>query len=441
MLKNLREAFKIKEVRRKIIITILLLLVYRLGCWLPAPGIVLGSFQSVVENDNAGFLSVISAVSGSALANGAILALGVVPYINASIIMQLLAVAIPSLERLSKQGEEGKKKMALYTKVCALALAIIQSVGIVIGFGASSLDSATFFGSTVATGFLVVCILVAGAMFTVWLGDKITSLGIGNGLSLLIFVGLLATAGRAIFNSISSIVGGNLEGLWSLLIFFVAIILIFGFIVYIDSAERRIPVQYAKQMKGRKMYGGQNTNIPIKINASGVMPIIFATAIITFPQLIMSIFWYSTEEGSAYMWYAQNLGAGTWLYSVLVALLIFVFSYFYAQIMFNPEDVSRQIQQNGGFIPGYRPGKPTSEYLKRVSNRITLWGAIFLSLIALIPSLMFKALNDVLMLGMSGSLISAFSATGLLIVVSVALELDKQLEAQLLMRNYKGFLK
>ena len=248
MLKNLREAFKIKEVRKKIIFTLLLLLVYRIGCWLPAPGIKLGSFQAVVDGDSGGFLSVISAISGSALANGAILALGVVPYINSSIIMQLLAVAIPSLERLSKQGEEGKKKMALYTKICALILAIIQSIGIVIGFGADSLDSATFFGSSFATGAVVVCILVAGAMFTVWLGDKITSLGIGNGLSLLIFVGLLATAGRAIFNSISSISPSNLEGLWALIIFAVAIILIFGFIVFIDSAERRIPVQYAKQM-------------------------------------------------------------------------------------------------------------------------------------------------------------------------------------------------
>ena len=441
MLKNLREAFKIKEVRKKIIITLVLLLIYRIGCWLPTPGIVIGSFQSVVDKDGGGFLSLISAITGNALSNGALLALGVGPYINASIIMQLLAVAIPSLERLSKQGEEGKRKMAFYTKICALILALTQAIGIVVGFGAGNLDSATFFGSTWLTGAVVVAILVAGAMFTVWLGDKITSLGIGNGLSLLIFVGLLATAGRAIANSVTDIASGNLEGLWSLIIFAVAIIIIFGFIVFIDSAERRIPVQYAKQMKGRKMYGGQSTNIPIKINSSGVMPIIFATAIITFPQLLMSIFWYSTEEGSAYMWYAQNLGAGTWLYSVLVAFLIFVFSYFYSQIMFNPEDVSRQIQQNGGFIPGYRPGKPTSDYLKRVSNRITLWGAIFLSLVALIPSLMFKTLNTVLNLGMSGSLISAFSATGLLIVVSVALEIDKQLEAQLLMRNYKGFLK
>ncbi len=434
MFKNLKEAFKIKDVRKKIIFTLLLLLVYRIGCWLPTPGIKLDTFKSAITS-GGDFLNIISAVSGGALASGAVLALGVVPYINASIIIQLLTVAIPSLERLSKQGEDGRKKISAYTRICALILAIIQSVGIVVSFGANSLDSAVFFGSTWATGALVVCILTAGSMFTVWLGEKITALGIGNGLSLLIFVGLLSSAGQAIFNSIAGISSSNLENIWTLLIFFALLVLIFGFIVWIDSAERRIPVQYAKQMKGRKMYGGQNTNIPIKINASGVMPIIFATALISFPQLVMSIFWYSTEEGSAYMWYAKNMGAGTWPYTILVAILILLFSYFYSQISFNPEDVSRQIQQNGGFIPGYRPGKTTADYLKKVSNRLTLWGAIFLGLVALVPSFIFT------FIGSSGSLVNAFSATGLLIVVSVALELDKQLEAQLLMRNYKGFLK
>ena len=434
MFKTLKEAFKIKDVRRKILITLLLLLIYRIGCWLPTPGIALGTYQEAVSA-GGDFLSVISAVSGSALANGALLALGVVPYINASIIMQLLTVAIPPLERLSKQGEEGKKKISMYTRICALILAIIQSIGIVVGFGVDSLDTSVFFGSAFATGAVVVCILVAGAMFTVWLGEKITALGVGNGLSLLIFVGLLSSAGTAIFNTIAGISSTNLENIWTLLIFLLMLVLIFGFIVWIDNAERRIPVQYAKQIKGRKMYGGQNTNIPIKINASGVMPIIFATAIISFPQLIMSIFWYSTEEGSAYMWYAENLGAGTWPYVIIVAALILLFSYFYSTISFNPEDISRQIQQNGGFIPGYRAGKPTADYLKKVSNRITLWGAIFLALIALVPSFIFS------LIGSSGSLINAFSATGLLIVVSVALEIDKQLEAQLLMRNYKGFLK
>lgn len=435
MFKNLKEAFKIKEVRNKILLTLLLLLLYRIGCWLPTPGINVAVYQDAVAS-GGDFLSIISAISGNALSNGAILALGVVPYINASIIIQLLTVAIPSLEKLSKAGEEGRKKISLYTRIAALILAILQSIGIVVGFGVNSLNTGLVFGSPVATGAVVVCILVAGAMFTVWLGEKITALGIGNGLSLLIFVGLLSSAGKAIFENIQKVFQGNLEYLWTLLIFFGILLVIFALIVFIDSSERRIPVQYAKQIKGRKMYGGQNTNIPIKINANGVMPIIFATAIISFPQLIMSIFWYSTEEGSAYMWYARNLGAGTPLYIVLVAVLILAFSYFYSMISFNPEDVSRQIQQNGGFIPGYRAGKTTTDYLKRVSNRITLWGAIFLAFIALIPSIIIMVIP-----GISGSLVNAFSATGLLIVVSVALEIDKQLEAQLLSRVYKGFLK
>lgn len=430
MFKTLKEAFKIKEVRRSILITLLLLLIYRIGCWLPTPGIALSNFTSSVT-EGGDFLSIISAVSGNALTNGALLALGVVPYINASIIMQLLTVAIPALERLSKQGEDGKKKIAKYTKICALVLAIAQAVGIVVGFGSSSLDTSIFFGNVWLTGAIVVAILVAGSMFTVWLGDKITSLKVGNGLSLLIFVGLLSTAGKAIFDNIAGISSTNLENIWNLLIFFALLLVIFAFIVWIDNAERKIPVQYAKQIKGRKMYGGQNSNIPMKINSSGVMPIIFATALISFPQLIMSIFWLNTD---AYLWYQDNLGAGTWLYALLSAVLILFFSYFYSQISFNPEDVSRQIQQNGGFIPGYRAGKPTADYLKKVSNRITLWGAIFLAVIALIPGFIFSLVSP-------GSLVNAFSATGLLIVVSTALEVQKQLESQLLMRNYKGFLK
>ncbi len=432
MFKTLKEAFKIKEVRNKILLTLLLLLIYRVGCWLPIPGIAISNFTA--EAGSSDFLSIISAVSGSALTNGAVLALGVVPYINASIIIQLLSAAIPSLERLSKQGEDGKKKIALYTRIAALVLAFAQAIGIVVSFGPSSLDTSAI-PQTWLVGCIVVLVLVAGAMFTVWLGEKITNIGVGNGLSLLIFVGLLSSAGQAIFENIASL-GENIDNIWTLLIFLAAVVLIFGLIVWVDTAERKIPVQYAKQVKGRKMYGGQSTNIPIKVNASGVMPIIFAMAFLSFPQLIMSIFWYDTNPGSAYMWYSQYLGAGSWAYSVITAVLILLFSYFYSQISFNPEDISRQIQQNGGFIPGYRAGKPTAEYLKKVSNRITLFGAIFLAFIALVPTMAFTAIG-----GSTGSLVNAFSATGLLIVVSVALEFDKQLEAQMLMRNYKGFLK
>ncbi len=430
MFKTIVEAFKIKDVRRKILFTLGLLLIYRVGCWLPIPGIV-PSYYSGSTSD--GFLGLLSAVSGGALANGAILALGVLPYINASIIIQLLTIAIPKLERLSKQGEEGRKKINLYTKIAALVLALAQAIGIVVSFGSAAIDVTLFgvnFPSWIVASFIVV-VLVAGAMFTVWLGDKITDLGIGNGLSLLIFVGILSSAGTAIFNACAN-AANNLDYLWTLLGFLVAVIVIFGLIVWVDSAERRIPIQYAKQIKGRKMYGGQSTHIPIKVNASGVMPIIFATAIISFPQLLCSMFW---STSGFYAWYSKWLGAGSWVYSIVLAVLILFFSYFYAQLSFNPDDVSKQIQQNGGFIPGIRAGKPTSDYLKRVSKRITLFGAIFLAFIALVPTLVFTAISR------DGTLVNAFSATGLLIVVSVALEFNKQLESQMLMRNYKGFLK
>ena len=275
-------------------------------------------------------------------------------------------------------------------------------------------------------------ILTAGGMFTVWLGEKITQIGIGNGLSLLIFVGILSSAGNGIAAAISQ-VGNNIENLWMIIIYLVALVLIFGLIVFIDSSERRIGVKYAKQIKGRKMYGGQDTFIPIKLNASGVMPIIFASSLLTLPQLVMSMFW---PESNAYYWYQTYLGTSSWLYIVLLAVFIFLFAFFYAQMTFNTEEISRQMQQQGGFIPGIRPGKPTAEHLSKISKRITLFGAIFLAFIALVPSLAFKAVDDSTLT----SLINAFSTTGLLIIVSVALEFDKSLQQQMIIRNHKGFL-
>lgn len=430
MFKTIVEAFKIKDIRKKIFITLFLLLVFRIGCWLPIPGVDPTVYSTQAQD---GFLGLLSAVSGGALANGSFLALGVVPYINATIIVQLLSFAIPKLQALAKQGEEGRKKMNIYTKIAALVLAIAQAVGIVVSFGTSALDTNLFgtdFPLWIISTFVVI-LLVSGAMFTVWLGDKITELGVSNGLSLLIFIGILSTAGMSIANSISGI-ASDINNLWSLIGFIVAVILIFALIVWVDLAERKIPVQYAKQIKGRKMYGGQNTNIPIRVNANGVMPIIFAMAILTFPQLICSMFW---PNSSFFAWYSKWLGAGSWIYSVVLALLILFFSYFYSKLTFNPEDISKQIQQNGGFINKISPGKPTAEYLRKVSDRITLFGAIFLAFIALVPTLIFTAINS------DGTLVNAFSATGMLIVVSVALEFNKQLESQMLMRNYKGFLK
>ena len=430
MFKNLVNAFKTKEVRVKILLTLLLLLVYRIGCCLPIPGLQAEALVGVTADNS--FLGLLNSISGGSLSNGALLALGVSPYISASIIIQLLSIAIPSWQRLSKEGEEGRKKMARYTRIAALVLSIAQAVGIVLAFG-EIIDTRALWNGAPAwlISTFVGIALVAGGMFTVWLGERISDIGVGNGLSLLIFVGILSSLGTSLLTSIEG-VASNLNHLWNILIFLVAVLIIFFLIVFVDLAERKVPVQYAKQIKGRKMYGGQSTNIPIRVNASGVMPIIFASALLTFPQLIMSIFWPNSD---AMQWYNANMGAGSWPYIVLTALLILFFSYFYSQITFNPDDISKQIQQNGGFIPGIRPGKPTSDYLRKISNRVILFGAIFLAFIALVPNLVFKGISG------DSALINGFSATSLLIVVSVALEFDKQIEAQLLMRNYRGFLK
>ena len=430
MFKTIIDAFKIKEVRRKIFITLLLLFIFRVGCWLPIPGIMKDVFQSSVEADQNGFLGLLSTLSGGALSNASILALGVSPYINASIIIQLLQVAIPRLDDIAKSGEDGRKKINFYTRIAALIMAIAQAIGITISLSNNTLFDTRLWGSMAGLApVFTVIILVAGSMFTVWLGERITETGIGNGLSLLIFVGILSSAGTTILGAITSI-STNIEYLWNLLIFFVAVIVVFALIIFIDGAERKIPVQYAKQVKGRKTYNGQSNCIPVRVNGSGVMPIIFASALLSMPYMIISMFWPDAAEG-----YNKVLGSGTWLYIVLTALLILFFTYFYAQITFKPEDISKNIQQGGGFIEGVRPGKDTTNYIAKISKRITLFGAIFLAFIALVPSVVFTLVGGDLTI-----LTSAFSATGMMIVVSVALEFQKQLESQMITRNYKGFL-
>ena len=430
MFQTIVNAFKIKDVRRKILITIALIFVYRLGCYIPVPGVT--AFDGLNEFT---FLQLMSAVSGGALQSGTFFAMGIGPYINASIIIQLLTVGIPALERLSKQGEEGRRKINAYTRILTLVLAIAQAIGILVAFnsGAGVNLNALFgdegFGRFLSFAFLVI-VYTAGATLTMWLGERITDYGVSNGISLLIFAGILSTAGSAILGLLGQLGNPDLamNATWTLIGFVVAAIVIFGAIVAVNAAERKIPVQYAKQVKGRKMYGGQSTHIPIKVNASGVMPLIFSFAILSFPDLIMNLF------GVKENWWTQNVGTGTWIYTVILCVLILFFSYFYNQMQFNPDDISKSIQGNGGFIPGTRPGKPTADYLRRVSNRITLFGAIFLAALALIPSLVFKAIGG-------DSLVNVFSATGLLIIVSVALEFEQALQSQIMMKNYKGFLK
>ncbi len=442
MIETIKNAFKIKEIRRKIFMTFLLILIYRLGCFIPVPGISSSVFESAVQGNN--FFSIMSAITGGALSQGTLLAIGISPYINASIIMQLLTVAIPSLERLSKEGEEGKSKITKITRWVTLVIAIINAVGILFAFNTEGLFNTTMFGAglvlpTWVLFVFVTVIFVAGSMLTMWLGERITEYGISNGISILIFVGILASSGQAIVGNISSMITyGFVEGGgWNLTLFILILLVVFAFIVFVDGAERKVRVQYAKQVKGNKMYGGQSTHIPIKVNGGGVLPLIFAFSLMSLPQMIFSFF---GSESGIYVWWTRNMTTegGTWwgttIYLVSMTVLIFVFAFFYSQIQFNPMEISKNIQQNGGFLPGIRPGRETSDYLAKTILRITFWGALFLAIMALIPSTVFQLVGN-------SSLTNAYSATGMLIVVSVALEFDKALQNQIMMRHYKGFLK
>ena len=435
MLQTIINALKVKEIRTKVLWMLLLLLVFRVGCFIPVPGLDREVFgEAITTND---FLTLMSSITGGALSQGTLFALGIGPYINASIIMQLLCVGIPPLERLSKQGEEGRKKIAEITRYVTIGLALVQSIGIILTFAnqSNAINTSLFFGQAWVAGIFMAIVYTSGAFIVMWLGERITDYGVGNGQSMIIFTGILATGGMQITAKLQAI-PSDLSQIWDLVAFVLVSAVIFFAIVYVDLSERKVPVQYAKQMKGRKMYGGQSSVIPIRISGGGVMPLIFAFSILSFPQMIGSminggdnpfnIWWTNWMSASAQGW-------GAVVYSIVLCLLIFAFAFFYAQMQFNAEDVSKSIQQNGGFIQGIRPGKATEMYLNKINKRITLFGAIYLSLVALIPSIAFA--------WASFDLVNVFSTTGILIIVSVAMEFEKQLQAQLMMKNYKGFLK
>lgn len=439
MFETIKNAFGTKEIRVKIWATLLLLLVYRIGCFVPVPGLNVSVISQALEQSSAAsFLNVISAITGGSLSQGTLFALGIIPFINSFIIMQLLTLIIPKLEEMSKDGEEGRKKITQITRYVAIVLGVIQAIGIAFMWK-NYTDPIYGMQKNWLAMIYVIVILVGGSVMVMWLGERITEYGIGNGTSLIIFVGILSTAGTSLLNAFRT-VPTDPNKLWNIFGFLILVVALFALIVFMDGGERRITVQYAKQVKGNKMYGGQTTFIPIRVNASGVMPIIFASSFIMFPQMIIS-FIPKLAESKFGVWWMRNLttSGGTWwgslIYYIFLVVFIIFFAYFYSMIQFNPEDVSKNIQQYGGFIPGIRPGKPTSDYLKRINNRITLFGAIFLSIICVIPTFLFNVI------GKDIGLSSAFSATGLLIVVSVALEFNKSLESQIMMRHYKGFLK
>jgi preprotein translocase subunit SecY len=420
MFKTLVNAWKLPDIRKKILFTLLMLFVYRIGSFVPVPGTNVDYVaQQVANKQILGFLNL---MSGGALSNLTIFALGIVPYVNASIIMQLLTIAVPALERMAKEGEDGRKRIAAITRYLGVILGLIQAMGIIFGLGPQAVQDASWFNYLT----IIVC-LTSGTALIMWIGERITDKGIGNGISLLIFISIIARF-PSLVQTMFSNVGSGTMNIWVFILAALAAAAIVIGITFVDLGERRIPVQYAKRIVGRKMYGGQSTHIPMKVNQSGVMPLIFAITIMMFPGMIMQYF--QTSNSALYIGFEQTFGTGTPLYTIIYTLLIFFFTYFYSTIAFNPVEVSKNMQQNGGFIPGIRPGKSTSDYLQKILVRITFFGAIFLAALAALPNF-FTSFT-----GVTG----IFGATSLLIMVNVALETTRQLEAQLMMRHYKGFL-
>lgn len=418
MWETLKNAWRLEDLRRRILYTLGMLLVFRIGSFIPIPGIDHNYLAQLMEK--GGLLAFFDIISGGSFGNFTIFAMSITPYINSSIIMQLLTVAIPSLEKLAKEGEEGRKKIAQYTRYLTVVLAFVQALGITYGLRGIVISHSFF------SYFVVALTLTAGTAFLMWLGEQMTEKGIGNGISLLIFAGIVARLPMTIITMSQSIKAGAIS-IWAMPFIVVGAIALVAAVIFVDEGQRRIPVQYAKRVVGRRMYGGQSTHLPMKVNAGGVIPIIFAISILMLPQTI-SQFWPNSGIGR---WFDRYFNAGSALYLLLYAILIILFTYFYAQITFNPIEISDNIRQYGGFIPGIRPGRPTAEYLARVSNRITLAGALFLAGVAILPAA-FTSTSGIPLY---------FGGSAILIVIGVALETMKQLEAQMLMRHYKGFLK
>ena len=421
MLAALKNAMKIPDLRRKLLYTVALLAVYRIGSFVPVPGVDAVGLARQLGVDGGNIFGFLNLFTGGALERFTVFAQGVSPYITASIVMNLLGIVVPSLEKLSKEPD-GAKVIAKYTRYATVVLAIIQA------FGTTMMARAwgVMTNPNVFTLSLVTLTLTAGTMFTVWLGEKISEKGIGNGISLLIFVNIVAAMPAQTLNAIRAVGEGGLHPL-SLVVYFLITVVVIGAVVMITKGERKVPVQYAKRVVGRKVYGGQSTHIPLKVNQAGVIPVIFASSVLTFP-LTLAQFIPAVDVINRW------LGYGTFGYNVLYVILVFFFTYFYTAVTFNPTEVATNMKKNGGYIPGLRPGKPTSDYLDKILSRITLPGAFFLAAIAVLPFVV-AAVTRI------PSNILSFGGTGLLIIVGVALDTMQQIEAHLLMRHYEGFLK
>ena len=418
MRETLKNAWKVVEIRKKILYTVGMLLIYRLLCFVPVPGVDASYIATALEK--VSLLGFINSMTGSNLSQYTVMAMSITPYINASIIMQLLCVAIPKLEEMQKEGEEGRKKIAQITRYVTVGLGFLQAIALTVGLKANATNA--FLGLIT----IALC-LSAGTAIAMWIGERITENGIGNGISLLIFAGIISNIARGVetgvYSLFSSAVESNVGGMIASVLVF--IILVVG-IVIVDLGERRIPIQYAKRMVGRKMYGGQSTHIPLKLNSSGVLPLIFANAIMQFPATILAFF----PNSKANLWWSAHVQMMSWPYQIIFALMIFGFTFFYSSISFNPVEIAKNIQNNGGMIPGIRQGKPTSDFIKKISGRITCFGAIYLAILAVIPTIIYAIFGVQL----------TFAASSLMIAVSVAMESMRQLESEMMMRHYKGFL-
>ena len=450
MFKTLKNAIKTPEIRKRLLYTLLLILIFRLGCYITVPGIDTVALSNLTRNDTASLSGIIDLISGGAFSRFSIFAMSISPYITASIVIQLMGMVIPSLERLIKEGgEEGKAKINMYTKILTLVLALVEAIGIYLSYSKSYANYGVFIGNGFWSSALIIISLVAGTALLMWLGEQITNKGIGNGISVIIFIGIISSLPSAlttIYNLTMPVVDiitnarafSTTGFLISIGLIVGSIILVAG-VVFVQESERRIPVQYAKKVVGRKMYGGQNTHIPLKLAMAGVMPIIFASSFMTFPAMIIPMFnseiakqtgFWATIYKFSYATSSSSVGVGYTIANAIVYLLLILgFTYFYTYATFNPAEVSNNIKKNGGFIPGIRAGKPTTEYLSNIMSKLILFGGLFLSIIAVLPMMMrFTGLNV------------AFGGTSILIVVGVALETVQQLESRLVMRHYKGFL-
>ena len=423
MFKTLRNAWSIPELRKKLIFTMLLLLIYRIGNVIPVPFVDTAAMAEYFNNSLSNTIfGLYNAMSGSAFSQASVMALGIQPYINASIIIQLLTVAIPALERMAKeQGEIGKKKIERITRYTTVGL------GMLLGFAYYTMIANSGANVLSKTGVLPAIVIIltftAGSSVVMWMGEQINEHGIGNGISMILFANIIA--------GFPSMVGTLTSGLfkwWVGVIIAVVVALLVIFIVFINDAERRIPIQYAKRVVGRKVYGGQSTNLPIKVSMSGVMPVIFASSIASVPATLYTFFGWNQDT-----WAYKNMFSSTgWVYLVVYGLLIFFFSWFYSTIQYDPVEISNNLKKNGGFIPGFRPGKPTAEFIKKVINKILIFGAVYLAIVAMMPMIGNVLIPNTQYLAIGG--------TSIIIVVGVALEAVKALEAQMLMRHYKGFL-